>query len=221
MANTPHNTILVSTTLPKKGNHIPPFTTDRLIVRPFVSSDFETFYSMAVESYEESPNIDKNSVQAAMNEFVSETSMNYGIFLKNSDGSEGELIGDGGMWDIASKHTGWPEFGYRLSKLHRGKGYATEFAKAYVQSWWRLERTNVHIHLVPCFPHLTEHQGQLPEQLFSTTSKENKASQRVLEKVGFERFDDDEDEDVYWLLEIISWFFFLFLACYFFWFFLP
>ncbi len=74
----------------------------------------------------------------------------FGIFLKNSDGSEGELIGDGGVHKIGLTHTEWSEFGYKFRKEYWGFGYATEFVCTFMQFWWNLPRMNARIEVALC-----------------------------------------------------------------------
>lgn len=204
---------IVATTLPtfEKGNLHFTITTDRLIIRPLVRSDLEAYHSFRIQpeamahSRRGRPDANIAETQARLEKLLepSPNTLAYcGIFLKKSDGNEGELIGDGGMWDITSEQTGWPVFGYKFKKEHWGHGYATEFATAYMQFWWTIDRTNVHISVASCSVNFTD--GILaPEQMYAWTTKENKASQRVLEKVGFRSFEGLDNGLINWRLEIL------------------
>lgn len=209
---------IVATTLPtfEKGNLNFPITTDRLIIRPLVRSDLEAYHSLRIQpeamahSRRGRPDANLAETQARLEKLL-EPSLNTlaycGVFLKKSDDNEGELIGDGGMWDIASEQTGWPVFGYKFKKEHWGHGYATEFATAYLQFWWAINRTFVHISVASSSVDVHFTDGilvQAPEQIYAWTTKDNKASQRVLEKVGFRSFEGLNNGLVNWRLEIVS-----------------
>ena len=67
------------------------------------------------------------------------TNMLYlGIFLRNADGSKGELNGDGGMFrrpDDNGNPRNWVEFAYRFKQEHWNRGCATEFGHAFMRFW--------------------------------------------------------------------------------------
>jgi RimJ/RimL family protein N-acetyltransferase len=60
----------------------------------------------------------------------------FGIFLN----STGELIGDGGIHTLASPACGWPELGCKFAREQVGRGYGTEFLRAFTSWWWALPR---------------------------------------------------------------------------------
>ncbi len=76
----------------------------------------------------------------------------------------GEVIGQGGIVPVANQGPEI-ELGYRLGKMHWGKGYATEIARASAK-------------------HALENLGI--DRLIAVTYPENVASRHVLTKVGFE-----------------------------------
>nr|YP_009546955.1 N-acetyl-transferase [Hirsutella thompsonii]AYP41291.1 N-acetyl-transferase [Hirsutella thompsonii]AYP41320.1 N-acetyl-transferase [Hirsutella thompsonii] len=216
------STIVITTQpLLKKGTLHFPILTDRLIIRPLVLSDLDAFHSLRIQpeamahSGQDGPdtNIDQTLAELEILMQPYPHTLAYcGVFLKNSDGYEGELIGDGGMWGLLSKETGWPVFGYKFKKEHWGLGYATEFATAYMQFWWGIARTQVKTIVASCTVNQTDELQVVPEQMYAWTTKENKASQRVLHKVGFRSFEGLDNGLINWRLEKDSWFFFLFLA---------
>lgn len=75
----------------------------------------------------------------------------------------GELIGHAGVGP-KEELGGEVELGYAVSERHAGKGFATEAAKAAV--WWAFERAGL-------------------EYLTALVLKDNAASRRVLDKLGF------------------------------------
>lgn len=110
----------------------------------------------------------------------------FGIFLKLFDGNEGELIGEGGV-DV-DKLENWPNLIYAFKKEHWGKGFATEFLKSFLDYWWGLPRENTTLTLdVDNWRLDSQDTAETVEFLCASVLKENSASLRVLEKVGFER----------------------------------
>jgi RimJ/RimL family protein N-acetyltransferase len=87
----------------------------------------------------------------------------YGVFAVDELESE-DLVGWAGLWQPLSLQS--PELCWSIFPAHAGKGYAVEAAAAALV-WW------------------TQMEGQ--EAPFSYTHPDNKASQRVAEKLGAER----------------------------------
>lgn len=94
------------------------------------------------------------------NEFAAKGFGLYAVELK----STGEFIGYVGLHEIAfdADFTPGTEIGWRLDAEHHNRGYATEAAKAVLK--------------------LARKAGL--KQLYSFTAKENKPSQRVMQKIG-------------------------------------
>ena len=82
---------------------------------------------------------------------------------------------------------GWPELGYMLRVEHWGKGYATEFVKAFVEDWKKLPRveTQIRVDNRTASPNVD---GLVPEHLIAVTEISNARSQNILRKCGFEPF---------------------------------
>jgi RimJ/RimL family protein N-acetyltransferase len=198
----------ITTTLPIL-EHKPskPIITDRLIIRPLVLSDLETYHTLISQPEAMSntdglcqPVVDMNEtwdlidfMQTLYYPFIS-----FGIFLKKSDGNEGDLIDDGGVHNMTSPKTGWPEFGYKFKKELWGKGYATEFANAFLQFWWSLPRILTRIQVNPSsidFPNASQ---EATELVYAWTTADNLASQRVMQKVGFESYENFNNRRVHW-----------------------
>ena len=95
--------INVNTTLPVINNELPVITTDRLIIRGPAYSDIYNYYSLRsqpeamVDSGRGKPDSDifvtLNKLERLIN--GDKNNVYFFIFLKNSDGTEGDLIGDG------------------------------------------------------------------------------------------------------------------------------
>lgn len=114
----------VLTTLPAVNDELPIIYTDRLIIRAPKYSDIDAYSSLRTQ-----PEAMTDSGRGKPDANISETlnklerlikgdknNVYFFIFLKNSDGSEGDFIGDGGVHNFKSDSTGWPEFGYKFKK---------------------------------------------------------------------------------------------------------
>jgi RimJ/RimL family protein N-acetyltransferase len=99
--------------------------------------------------------------------------------------STGELIGNGGV-HMLRDDLGWPELGYMFKKEAWRQGYASEFARAFVQAWSELERQEVEI-LVDPRTVTMRGDGRAEECLMAYTAETNLGSQGVLVKAGFEK----------------------------------
>ncbi|KAH8906051.1 hypothetical protein BR93DRAFT_928657 [Coniochaeta sp. PMI_546] len=96
----------------------------------------------------------------------------------------GEVIGSGGTHMLQGE-LGWPELGYMFRTEFWGKGYATEFLRAYIESWAKLPRAEVEIKVDP---RTVTGKGVAEEQIIAVTAEVNKGSQKVLQKCGWEHF---------------------------------
>lgn len=200
-------TTTVSTTLPLvEDSLLVPIYSDRLILRPLLLPDLEAFHSLRrqpeamVHSGKKRPDADLNeslvklkSLQAPYNN----SHVYFGIFLKKSNSREGELIGDGGVHKFTSDRTGWPEFGYKFKREYWGYGYATEFARAFMQFWWSLPRTDARISVASCSLNLQD-TPKVVEQVYAWTTVDNEASKGVLRKARFESFEGLDNELINW-----------------------
>ena len=197
----------ISTTLPFIGNNLSePIITNRLIIRPLLLSDLQAFYTLRSQP-EAMAHSNKGKPDASISETLAklerlqgsyhDSHLYFGIFLKKNDGTEGDLIGDGGVHKFVSNKTGWPEFGYKFKKAYWGQGYATEFAIAFMDFWLSLPRTQRSI-LVAASSINYQNTLDVAELVYAWTTFENKASQRVLQKVGFEVFEGLDNGLINW-----------------------
>lgn len=100
----------------------------------------------------------------------------------------GELIGMGGSHRFASS-VGWPEVGYMIKEEHWGKGYTTEFLRAWLKAWDGLPREEVEVRVDPRSVVSVEgKEGSAREMCVAVTEEGNDKSQVVLRKCGFEYF---------------------------------
>lgn len=134
------NSTIVTTTYRDILGQLPPLPilTDHLIIRALRLSDssdpvkFHSFFAR----YQ---TLAHTSRAIAYLTNTKHGSLCLGIFLKNSDQSEGDMIGIGGVRDAVTQGT-WPIFNWEIMHpAYRGKGsLGTEFATAFMDFWWRV-----------------------------------------------------------------------------------
>lgn len=184
-----------------------PILTDRLILRLFNPMDADAFHSLASQPEAMESDGGYSVTFAFTNDrffplLPIDTSFFYfGIFLKKSGDSEGDLIGSGGVHDTVSLETGWPRLEFKFKKQYWGQGYATEFLTAFLEFWWKLprQRSVVTIHESLVDPQNTT--GHTPELLYAWTKPDNLEAQKVLQKFGFEYLDGLDNGLLNWTLK--------------------
>lgn len=187
--NTSAINVTVSTTRAVLGSNLPmPIYSDRLIIRSYRISDLEAYHTLlsqpeAMEGQNMSLDLASSKDRLIEELVTSDSDLCLGIFLKKSDGSEGDLIGEGGLQNLLTEGE-WPELSYRFKKEYWNKGYATEFVTAFMQFWWSLPRESANLKVRPNSVGL-HHTGLVEERIYANVKPENKASQKVLEKTGF------------------------------------
>ncbi|RYE15691.1 MAG: N-acetyltransferase [Rickettsiales bacterium] len=203
--------VQVFTTKPSHKN-LMGFSSERLIFRPLLASDFTAYLAIYKT---ESPLYDSGTsstpsqsqletfVRGTREYFIERKLIYYamvGIFLKKSDGTEGELIGDGGVFLLDNKDEKWPEVYYVLKKEFWNKGYATEFVKEFLGVWWSLPREYTRMHVQPISLGNFFYHQEVKEQLGAEINMSNKGSIKVIEKAGFEfcGYLGGEQEYGYW-----------------------
>jgi RimJ/RimL family protein N-acetyltransferase len=196
------SSIQISTTKP---SHItlPAFSSQRLTFRPLLASDFPAY--LAIYQTETPQTRSEPFIQATRDYFLERKLPHYamlGIFLKTPHGTEGELIGDGGVFLLDNKDEKWPEIYYVLRKTFWDKGYATEFVHAFLGVWWSLPRESTRMIVQPVSLGKLIYHQDVNEQLWAEINMDNKGSVRVVEKAGFEfcRYLDREQRCGYWRL---------------------
>lgn len=144
-----------------------PIETARLILRPFTREDvreaFGWFGDPVVMRYTPSgPDRDVPDTAARIATYQRhQTERGFSKWII-ADHNSGRPIGDAGLLFIPEYD--WVDFGYRLARPYWGRGLATEAASAWVETAF----------------------GELKlSRLVSIVHPENRASIRVLEKLGF------------------------------------
>lgn len=204
--------VQVSTTKPSHKNLLN-FSSERLIFRPLLASDFtaylaiykpETLLYNRGTSSTPSQSQWETFVQGTREYFIERKLIDYamvGIFLKKSDGTEGELIGDGGVFLLDNNDEKWPEVYYVLKKEFWNKGYATEFVKEFLGVWWSLPRENTRMRVQSISLGENFYHQEVKEQLGAEINMSNRGSIRVILKAGFEfcGYLDGEKKHGYWI----------------------
>ncbi|KAH8667061.1 acyl-CoA N-acyltransferase [Xylariales sp. PMI_506] len=135
----------------------PHIKTERLLVRPFVTSDLEAFHEF--RSIAETQN--HSTTRGRPDRDLEESRQNlenltttyadshwwFGAWLQ----STGELIGEGGLPDVDGPRSGRPEAEILIKPAYWRQGYGTELWKAVTSSWWELPREPRRHQLFPVF----------------------------------------------------------------------
>lgn len=194
----------VSTTQPVHQN-LGLHTSERLVFRPLLDSDFEAYHLLLKQpepmlDYGLDAMPETSTARLWFNQYQDETRV--GIFLKNSDEKEGELIGEGLVFKMDKQ---WPRVHYVFKKEHWGHGYATEFLNAFLSAWWDLPRENTRIFVEEIS--LDSHEKQKAiERLCAEIKRGNKGNIKVVEKAGYAFCGEvkNHDEEIFDFWRIIS-----------------
>ncbi|KXJ90722.1 GNAT domain-domain-containing protein [Microdochium bolleyi] len=197
--------VLVRTTLPPRpmppNSERAPIKTARLVLRPLVDADLDGMHRLRTQAEAMTgtmrgvPDTSIAETQKAMEFFLPPHDAEqflFGIFWQ----ATGELIGEGGVHNLESGSSGWPEIGYKLRKEFWGMGVGSEFLAALVEAWWRLpgrEQVVRRVHRDSCVPAIPRSQQEgepvdVVEQVYANTDWDNYGSQKVLGKTGFRKF---------------------------------
>lgn len=176
-----------------------PITTDRLVIRPWLPSDvaqlrlLRTDPEVMQHTRDGRTEPDEASIQAWLGEFMpgpnDAKTYEWAIVLRDT----GEVIGCGGTHSLGGEF-GWPDLRYLLRAEFWGRGYATEFLRAYVAAWAALPRAEVEIMVDPrtVVGHGEEASeasaAAAEELLIANTTVPNAGSHNVLRKWGWEHF---------------------------------
>ncbi|GAW24491.1 hypothetical protein ANO14919_140760 [Xylariales sp. No.14919] len=168
--------------------------TERLVIRPLGPGDLGALHGLRTQREVMARtalgrvDADVAETQAKLDPFLpprDADTYNPGIYLA----ATGELVGLGGVFGRGSA-LGWPEVGYMIRREHWGRGYTTEFLRAFVEDWWALPRADAEVVVdARSVEGMGEGEGErVPEMLCAVVEDSNTASLRVMEKAGFRRF---------------------------------
>ena len=158
-----------------------PLQTERLTLRPWADTDAEELRALFAERGNGTPTAEEARRDV---EVLREREAAAGVsLLAMVRREEGDFIGYCGLV-VGRSTVEEPEIAYELLRRAHGHGYATEAARAVVGAAAATGRT----------------------RLWSTTRPDNKASLRVLEKIGFahDRTTRDDRGDVVWLTRSLT-----------------
>ncbi|KAK2608896.1 hypothetical protein QQS21_002609 [Conoideocrella luteorostrata] len=182
--------VTVKTTLPATPYPQEEIRTTRLVLRKFRADDLQSLFEMRAQpevaawTPSGKPETDIENTRSFLQKRLDgarDKNCTFVICLATT----GEYIGHGGA------HTqkgvlGWPEVGYSLRKEHWGKGYATEFLRAFLQLWRGLPRAECEIRVDVNTVDTGCIEGDpVSERLVAITAADNKGSRSVLAKNGF------------------------------------
>ncbi|KAI1747247.1 acyl-CoA N-acyltransferase [Xylaria castorea] len=196
MASENSSLIKVKTTLPTQpfpaNSARAPIRTERLVIRPLTQDDLEADHALRTQ-----PEVMACTATGMVDGDLSKTQERLDPFLAPRDvdtynpaiclASTGEFIGLGGVYSTTSE-LGWPEVGYLLKKEHWGRGYGTEFLKAFVEAWWSLPRSETETMVDALSVDAPREGDAVPERLCAMVESTNTGSLRVMEKAGFKQF---------------------------------
>lgn len=197
--------ILVYTTRPDTQYYqclTQPIITDRLIMRSYQNSDLLAYHAIltqpeAMEGCNMSSGLDytQHTLEGEFPPY--QTEIYLGAWLRNADGSEGDLIGDGGIHHLRTDGE-WPELSFRFKKEFWGLGYATEFVQSFMTFWWSLPREPVQLRVPYGSANNAPVAEPVPERVYALAKKYNTASQKVLGKAGFELLWSANGHSTHW-----------------------
>ncbi|CAG9986951.1 unnamed protein product [Clonostachys byssicola] len=206
-APTAREWVVVKTTLPKQPfpslQERPEVRSARLVIRPFQTSDV-----VGLNELRSQPEVMQWTMQGVPDADITATEKILALKMPPHDLSNfdyaicvaetGQFIGAGGSF-MRKGELGWPVFGYMFRKEAWGKGYATEFVKAFLDMWWALPREEVEVEVekstVPEAGETSDMRAE--ERLIAVTVTTNQGSQRVLDKVGMPLVKIWEEQDLH------------------------
>ncbi|TPX17148.1 uncharacterized protein E0L32_003266 [Thyridium curvatum] len=190
--------VIVKTTLPAMP--LPPNSgrkvihTARLTLKPCSQDDLAELFELRsqpevmVWTAAGRPDKSQDESQAKLSLFIPPNDVktfNYSIFWRET----GQFIGMGGCHMFQGEF-GWPEIGYMLRKEFWGRGLATEFIRAYLDSYESLPREEAELKVMKCS--IPEGQGEsgakVDELLTGVVEGNNDRSFNVVRKADFEIF---------------------------------
>jgi RimJ/RimL family protein N-acetyltransferase len=195
--------IRVRTTLPALPPRAErePIRTARLVLRPFAQDDLEGLHALRAQpevmifTGQGRPDVDLAETQTRMDRFLPpHDAANFNCVVCLA--ATGELVGVGGVHRLDSPG-GWPEVGYMFKHEHWGKGYGTEFMRAFLDAWWSLPREDAEIEVDPASleGRARAQDGQAPEILTAIVEANNRGSLHIVDKLSFQRYKDWTEPD--------------------------
>ncbi|KAI1841392.1 hypothetical protein JX266_012403 [Neoarthrinium moseri] len=171
--------------------------TERLVIRPYTQDDLAGMHVLRTQ-----PEVMHFTMRGCIDQNLAETQERLDWYLPPRDlesynwaiclAETGEQVGMGGVNRLkANGQTGWPEVGYMFKREHWGKGYATEFLRAFLDAWWTLERSEVELEVDARSVDGIVDGAQavaIPDRVTAIVDANNRGSLRVMEKAGFRQY---------------------------------
>jgi RimJ/RimL family protein N-acetyltransferase len=159
----------------------PPFTTERLLIRPYLPSDREDMFVLRSQpkvmkwTSSKVPDTDMATTREWMASALPPLKGDTFRLAIEERSNPGRVIGVIGIFFSEP-----PECGYMLRTERWGKGYATEALRAWLEVYWALPRKDV-----SATSDDTTEYGEETESLLAETAVANTGSRRLLVKCGF------------------------------------
>jgi len=171
----------------------PPFTSERLLFRPYLLSDAGDLFILRSQSEvmkwtsSKIPDTNVAKTREWMAPALPPLNGDSFRFVIEERSNPGKVVGV-----IGSRFSEPPECGYMFRTDMWGKGYATEALRAWLEVYWALPRKDVTVEGKDGAEYGTE-----AESLLAETELGNAGSRRVLVKCGFTElrtWEDDGDQ---------------------------
>lgn len=196
MEPTKHRYVSVKSTLPlvpyPPHASRAPITTPRLALRPFLDSDLPSFFALRSNAEAMSftargtPDADIEETKKVLARYLPPNDRDTYV-LAIFERETGRFVGMGGSL-TREDELGWPGIGYVLFPDVWGRGYASEFIKAFMDVWWGLERGEavVRAEVMSLMGQGEFVDGDVVEEVtVAIVQGRNIASGKVLGKAGF------------------------------------
>ncbi|KAF3769150.1 hypothetical protein M406DRAFT_63095 [Cryphonectria parasitica EP155] len=169
----------------------PHIKTDRLIVRPIMPEDLETFHALRSEQETQYYSPTRGRADRDIEEtrkFIENLQAPHDIrhwYFGGFLSSTGEMIGEAGFLDCVDlPRCGWPEGEICVKKKYWRQGYGTELMDAVLNSWWDLPRAERRHQLIPViFGDNVEPGAKVVENVAFTWEASNEAATKFIAKI--------------------------------------
>lgn len=201
----PNVSLIVRATVPSLTNNVPePIITNRLIIRPLKDWDFAAIHLLRSQPEIRAPREPNKRMRETLPSFNSHIGRNFlrthavfGILLKNNDGSEGDLIGEGGVYHF----TPGPNLVANSKKNTGTKATVQSSGSPFYKSNLPREVTTLEVYLDTLSPQ-ERTRRQAVEKISALIPKDNNHAKHFLLKIGFNPVQEPNDiSDILYFLK--------------------